>query len=175
VWPPASIAPLEQYQLGSSVDLDRALAANYGQWPYTPPKPPGPSKQQIAKWIAQRNAALKAYNHAGCKYPVLVGPNECHTSAATVVSVQATLDRATHASVGCWGPHAQLTAPVCTIVRPQVSVWSHARTSSYNALQKAGCHGPAAPIVKGTPLCRKLNQRAEYFNAKAKALFKAWA
>lgn len=38
LWPPASIAPLEQYLNGSAFDNDRALAANYGQWPQ-PAKP----------------------------------------------------------------------------------------------------------------------------------------
>jgi hypothetical protein len=42
-WLPASIAPLEQYQNGSQIDLDRAIAPYYGQWPYKPPKPPAPS------------------------------------------------------------------------------------------------------------------------------------
>lgn len=37
-WLPATIAPLEQYAVGSSTDSDRALAAYYGQWPYNPPK-----------------------------------------------------------------------------------------------------------------------------------------
>lgn len=32
-WLPASIAPLEQYLNGSSFDNDRALRADYGQWP----------------------------------------------------------------------------------------------------------------------------------------------
>lgn len=38
-WPPTSVAPLQQYLNGSSFDNDRALAANYGQWPYTAPRP----------------------------------------------------------------------------------------------------------------------------------------
>lgn len=33
-WLPASIAPLEQYQLGNAVDSDRALLPDYGQFPY---------------------------------------------------------------------------------------------------------------------------------------------
>lgn len=41
LWLPASIAPLEQYLNGQAFDHDRAIAANYGQWPYqaTKPKP----------------------------------------------------------------------------------------------------------------------------------------
>lgn len=34
LWLPASIAPLEQYLNGQTFDHDRAIAANYGQWPY---------------------------------------------------------------------------------------------------------------------------------------------
>lgn len=39
-WLSASIAPLQQYLNGSSEDHDRAIAANFGQWPYSAPKPP---------------------------------------------------------------------------------------------------------------------------------------
>lgn len=38
-WPPASCAPLEQYLNDSSVDYDRAIAADYGQWPAPGPPP----------------------------------------------------------------------------------------------------------------------------------------
>ncbi|MGH2870438.1 MAG: hypothetical protein ACRDNK_23075, partial [Solirubrobacteraceae bacterium] len=41
-WLPKSIAPLEQYLNGALYDNDRALASDYGQWPYTAPKPPDP-------------------------------------------------------------------------------------------------------------------------------------
>jgi hypothetical protein len=37
LWDPR--AQLEQYLNGSSVDYDRAIAADYGQWPYSPPNP----------------------------------------------------------------------------------------------------------------------------------------
>lgn len=39
LWLPASIAPLEQWLNGSTFDHDRALAANYGQFPAPRPKP----------------------------------------------------------------------------------------------------------------------------------------
>lgn len=38
-WLPSSIAPLEQYLNGSAVDYDRAVADNYGQWPFAAPQP----------------------------------------------------------------------------------------------------------------------------------------
>lgn len=41
-WLPSSWAPLEQYLNGSVFDHDRALRAEYGQWPYTAPKPINP-------------------------------------------------------------------------------------------------------------------------------------
>ena len=169
---PASIAPLEQYLNGSAVDYDRAIAANYGQWPYVPPKPPGPSPSQIKAWTQARNAALHSYRAHKCGYPVLVGPAVCHEQAAAVISWQQKLPGRRPV---CWGPHAQLSAPVCQIVRPTVSIYNHAAASTWNAYQRDGCHGPAQPIAKGTPLCRKLQQRGDYFDAKARALFKAWA
>lgn len=48
-WLPASCAPLEQYLNGSSVDYDRAIAADYGQWPgpvKPKPKPPVHSRKR---------------------------------------------------------------------------------------------------------------------------------
>jgi len=40
LWLPASIAPLEQYLNGSAFDYDRAIAANYGQFPSPVPVDP---------------------------------------------------------------------------------------------------------------------------------------
>jgi hypothetical protein len=47
-WLPASCAPLEQYLNGSSVDYDRAIAADYGQWP-GPKIGPTPAQKRAAK------------------------------------------------------------------------------------------------------------------------------
>jgi hypothetical protein len=49
-WLPASCAPLEQYYNDSSVDYDRALASDYGQWP-------GPAAVAVAS-RAQKQLAL---------------------------------------------------------------------------------------------------------------------
>jgi hypothetical protein len=51
-WLPASCAPLEQWLNGSAVDYDRAIAKDYGQWPYVPVTP------------AQHRAALLRALHA---------------------------------------------------------------------------------------------------------------
>lgn len=48
LWLPASCAPLEQYLNGSSVDYDRAIAADYGQWP-GPQIEPTPAQKRAAK------------------------------------------------------------------------------------------------------------------------------
>lgn len=53
-WLPASCAPLEQYLNGSAVDYDRAIAADYGQWP-------GPAKPKPRPCHAScRNHKLRA-------------------------------------------------------------------------------------------------------------------
>lgn len=46
-WLPGSIAPLEQYLNGSTVDWDRAIAIPYAQFPWSPPKPPKPPKPPV--------------------------------------------------------------------------------------------------------------------------------
>lgn len=150
-------------------DVDGSI--DYGLLNLAAPKPPGPTPSQIKHLMLVRDSNLRAYRAHRCTLPVL-GPYVCRIAAMNVVSAQSQLPGRRPV---CWGPHAQVSAPVCQIVRPQVSVWSRARTSSYQAYQRAGCHGPAEPIAKGTPACRKLGQRAGYFNAHAEALFKAWS
>lgn len=57
-------AKLEQYLNGSAVDFDRAIAVDYGQWPYTPPKPkPHPAVLPVCvhhRMSASSCAAAKA-------------------------------------------------------------------------------------------------------------------
>jgi hypothetical protein len=61
-WLPSSCAPLEQYLNGSSVDYDRAIAADYGQWPA--PSKPGPTPAQTAKVHSlHAHEALRAQLH----------------------------------------------------------------------------------------------------------------
>lgn len=59
-WLPASIAPLEQYLNGSSYDHDRAIAADYGQWPYVAPKPPNPRHWD---WLPDSRRAYHTHGH----------------------------------------------------------------------------------------------------------------
>jgi hypothetical protein len=49
-WAPASCAPLEQYQNDTSVDFDRAIASNYGQYPNSSPPPQPKPKPQVICW-----------------------------------------------------------------------------------------------------------------------------
>lgn len=73
LWLPATIAPLEQYLNGSRVDLDRAIARDYGQWPYTPPKPkPHPKPKPPAPKPKPTPAAAQAFN-AGFQRGFTVG------------------------------------------------------------------------------------------------------
>lgn len=48
-WAPASCAPLEQYLNDNTVDYDRAIAADYGQYPSPPLPPPPPTWTQ--QWV----------------------------------------------------------------------------------------------------------------------------
>ncbi len=69
---PASCAPLEQYLNGSSVDYDRAIAADYGQWP-GPAKPkPKPCRsschrQKLKPLYARRNALRTDLTRRRCR------------------------------------------------------------------------------------------------------------
>lgn len=80
---PASIAPLEQYLNGNAYDNDRAIAVDYGQYPFrvTPPKPrlicfgPRASSSSACKsakaTVVKANRAIvasqRAYNARGCE------------------------------------------------------------------------------------------------------------
>lgn len=78
-WLPNTIAPLEQYLNGAAFDHDRANAAAYGQWPYSPSKPqPQTLTQKLSltrldatvrhfgkDHAQERNTAL-SYLKAGC-------------------------------------------------------------------------------------------------------------
>lgn len=59
-WLPASIAPLEQYLNGAVFDHDKAIAADYGQWPYTAPKPPNPRHHD---WLPNTRRAFHVKHH----------------------------------------------------------------------------------------------------------------
>ena len=166
--------------------IDKDAFATYFFAPAPPPKPVGPSRQQIAAWTKARDSALRSYKQAHCTQPVLSSGSEtrkkprfntdtfCHAQAGLVVGNQVKLDAAVRRPV-CWGPHAQLSAPVCQIVRPELSIYSHARQSSYKVARAKGCYGPSGQSPLNTPGCRKLFGRARYFDRKAQALFKAWA
>lgn len=172
LWLPASIAPLEQWLNGSAVDYDRALLPDYGQFPYKV-IPPGPTPKQVRHLVAERDGALHAYRFAGCKYPVLTGPALCHTDAAAVIAYQVKIPGKRPV---CWGKRAQVSAPVCQIVRPEVSILSRARNASEHAYERNNCAGPAT-FGDGvhTPQCNTLRQRQNYFLNRAYAVFKAWA
>jgi hypothetical protein len=134
----------------------------------TPPKPPGPTPAQLASWTRARDSSLRAYHAKRCAMPVL-GPKNCHAFAARVVYYQAKLP----GRPACWGKHALLTAPVCQIVRVEVSIWSRARASTRKAYDRAGCQGPAT-FGNGlrTAACNRLRQRQGYFDKLARSTFK---
>jgi hypothetical protein len=170
LWLPASIAPLEQYLNGSSFDNDRAIAANFGQWPYVPAPPPGPTPRQLAGWRHARDSSLRAYRHRHCVLPVL-GPAGCGQSAWRVVHFQRLLDRP-NAPV-CFGKHAQRNAPVCQIVRAEVAVWSRAGASTDRAYIARNCEGIAGfGLPSNSKPCRALRQREDYFGARIQATLK---
>jgi hypothetical protein len=177
-WASPSCAPLRQTSIndswhGYSVDYDTAVAAYYGQSNFTPPPPPGPSKKQIAAWRGARTASLSAYHHSGCSMPVL-GRASCATFAGRVLYFVTLLDKVQKQPV-CWGARAQKGAAACQIARPQLSIWTHAASSSHGAWLSLGCFpaGPQLPITKGKR-CGPPYQRWQYFKARAAALFRAW-
>lgn len=169
-WLPASIAPLEQYLNGNSFDNDRAIAANYGQFP--PPAPPGPSSAQLARWRGARDTSARVYRRQKCTMPVL-GPKGCGQLAWRVLHYQRLLDK-TQTHPVCWGKHAQFAAAACQIIRPEVSIQSRARGATDLAIQSAGCNGPVSfPHPTGPKaLCNKLRQRRGYFDREVQAEFK---
>lgn len=66
-WLPSSCAPLEQFLNGSSVDYDRALVPDYGQWAAPAHKPPETSTQRRArerKEVTGHKAVLGSYRPA---------------------------------------------------------------------------------------------------------------
>lgn len=77
-----SRAHLEQYLNSNAVDYDRAIAADYGQWPYTPPPPPlrcfgshaavrnatcKRVRAEAARWTRARASSQRAYQRRGCR------------------------------------------------------------------------------------------------------------
>lgn len=167
LWLPASCAPLEQYLNGSAFDHDRAIALNYGQWPYVAPKPPGPSPIDIALAKA-RDKALTNYHKAHCKAPIFDTAN-CYIYAKIVIDDQVQLPKPWPE---CWGKHAQLSAPICQIVRPAVSIWTHAGFATYNAYLRHGCQGPAAPVSINRRDCNRLRRLDNHFHNKVATTFK---
>jgi hypothetical protein len=76
-WLPASIAPLEQYLNGNAFDNDRAIAANYGQWPAPSVKPADrwPDAPNVVRHFGHRDHArehntLSTWRARGCRYPL---------------------------------------------------------------------------------------------------------
>lgn len=87
-WLPSSYAPLEQYLNGASFDNDRALRADYGQWPYTAAKPkPKPQTldqklslsrldatvRHFGKDHAQERNTVRTYVRAHCERSLVKG------------------------------------------------------------------------------------------------------
>lgn len=172
-WLPASCAPLEQWLNGSAFDHDRAIAADYGQFP-TPTF--GPSQATIAKWRKVRNDAFKRYHAQGCRHPQGT-PTYCGLFGGLVVSYQAKL-WSVYPRWSCFGHGARTKSQVCWIVRPQASYWSHAATATDRAmdLDRAACNGPAGfPAPSHTAQCNKLRQRRTWFHEHATVLVKAYS
>lgn len=168
---PASIAPLEQVLNGSTFDHDRAIAANYGQFP--PPAPPGPSAAQLARWRGARDASARAYSRAHCTQPVL-GPKGCGQLAWRVLHFQDLLNK-TQTHPTCFGKHTQFKAAACQIIRPEVNIWSRARDASQRAELTLGCNGPIGfPRPVKSPACNRLRQRVTFFNTKAQTALKVY-
>lgn len=74
-FPSASICPLQQYLNDSSVDYDRAIAADYGQWPGpVSPKPKPVSRGQkyhllhVLRRLRLQHACARAPKHGGGRW-----------------------------------------------------------------------------------------------------------
>jgi hypothetical protein len=74
-WLPSSCAPLEQYLNDSSVDYDRAIAADYGQWPGpVSPKPKPVSRGQkyhllhVLRRLRLQHVCARAPKHGGGRW-----------------------------------------------------------------------------------------------------------
>lgn len=163
---------INDFFAGHSVDNDYAVCPNYGQFGYVvaPPKPVGPTPAQITGYEKARNASLVAYHNHYCNQPALTF-STCVKFASRVVYYQ----EKTGLHVQCWGPHAKVAAPVCQIVRPRVSVRSHARNATEKAYGAHDCQGPAN-FGDGvhTPLCNELRSRDAYFTRLVAADLKRW-
>lgn len=169
-WLPASIAPLEQYLNGAAFDNDRAVAANYGQFPAPVT---GPSQATIQRWRAERDAAFRQYS-PGCKYPQQ--SNRCRHIGAGIETVQHQL-WTVYPRWALFGKHAShLNSAIAWVVRPEANYWTHAAQASGKAYTLNGCGGIATfGTPRHTPLCRKLDQRARWFGSHASALVKAYS
>lgn len=115
---------------------------------------PGPSPHQLSGWRAARDASLRAYKGRRCIMPIY-GPAACATFAARVVHFQRQLGGQ---RIHCFGRGAQISAALCQITRPEVSIWSRARNATTRALGRNHCG-----IVDRRHLCASLVQRRSYF------------
>jgi hypothetical protein len=169
LWLPASIAPLEQWLNGNTFDHDRALAANYGQFPT--PAPPGPSQATVAHWRQARNSSFTAYHHDKCTLAI---KGACGELGHRVRYFQGRLWTVSP-RWACFGKHARTRTAVCWIVRPLANYWSHAAFSTQQAYTRNTCDGPQGlPSPSRSPLCRMLRQRQRWFHARATALVRAY-
>lgn len=70
-WLPASCAPLEQYLNDGTVDYDRAIAADYGQWPHsggpTPAQKRAAKRHSLTKHEAERRVLHGLINRHHCR------------------------------------------------------------------------------------------------------------
>lgn len=115
-WLPASCAPLEQYLNGSSFDHDRAIAANYGQWPIAAPKPVvhhnykryPTTRRKLCK--CSERAVVRSYDRLRAKQTAKHHPHRAelktlrHDAGLLATRIQAVANRN---SVGVWGVSPQ--------------------------------------------------------------------
>lgn len=166
VWSPYACLrqiSINNYFDGQSVDNDRAVCSNYGQYDYTPP---GPSPATVKGWTKGRTSSLSAYQHRGCTKPVLVGPTSCHTYARRVVYFQGRLDSSgAQRRPRCFGPDANVAAPLCAIERPAVVIWGRAKRTT-QAVANSYCFASPAWGHINVRECGILTQRVKYFQAR---------
>jgi hypothetical protein len=167
VWPSAGCAPLEQYQNGSAVDFDRAIALDYGQQPAD--APPKPAPNPVLGWVKARNAALSVYKSLRCAAPAL-GFRRCHVLAGTVISFERRIDIHQGSHPHCWGVGAQKNVPACQIARPELAIYSGARDSTRRSLRTNNCRKPYRSQV-----CQRQGQRYNFFASKASQIFREFA
>lgn len=98
-------AQIQQYSFGASLDWNRAIARDYGQWPYKPPPPPSPS---IPYTYWQACSALGAIHfwkaHGGHGHV-------SSTQHRHAVAIRLRLARATPHAIGCARPGWQRRPP----------------------------------------------------------------